>query len=85
MADGERKTEHLLRRSALATSAANLTPREWETVSLLRLGLSDKEIGQRMHIETCTVNGFLKRIFPKLETHTRRQAVQKVFGAEPRT
>jgi len=52
---------------------------------LLRLGLSDKEIGQRMQIETCTVNGFLKRIFPKLGMHTRRQAVQKVFGGAPQT
>jgi LuxR family maltose regulon positive regulatory protein len=85
MADGERKTEHLLRRSALATSAANLTPREWETMSLVRLGLTDKEIAQRMQIETCTVNGFLKRIFPKLGMHTRRQAVQKVFGTGPHT
>jgi len=38
-----------------------------------------------MQIETCTVNGFLKRIFPKLGMHTRRQAVQKVFGGAPQT
>jgi DNA-binding NarL/FixJ family response regulator len=52
-------------------------------MTVLRLGLSDKEIGQRMHIETCTVNAFLKRIFPKLGVHTRHQAVHKLFGAAP--
>jgi DNA-binding NarL/FixJ family response regulator len=54
-------------------------------MSLLRLGLTDKEIAQRMHIETCTVNAFLKRIFPKLGMHTRRRAVQMLFGAGPQT
>jgi hypothetical protein len=54
-------------------------------MNLLKQGLSDKELGQRMHIETCTVNGFLKRIFPKLGMHTRRRAVQMLFGAGPQT
>ena len=85
MAKADTKREPLLAQLAPDPAPANLSPREWEPMSLLRLGLSDKEIGQRMHIETCTVNGFLKRIFPKLDTHTRRQAVQKVFGAEPRS
>ena len=82
MSKADTKQERLLGRLATDAASAGLTPREWETVSLLRLGLSDKEIGQRMQIETCTVNAFLKRIFPKFGAHTRRQAVQKVFGGE---
>jgi len=70
---------------AMRTARGSLTQREWETMSLLRLGLSDKEIAQRMDIQTCTVNAFLKRIFPKVEAHTRHQAVQKVFGARPQS
>ena len=85
MAEPERKREPLLGRVTPDAVPANLTPREWETMTLVRLGLRDKEIGHRMHIETCTVNGFLKRIFPKLGMHTRRQAVQKLFGAAPLT
>ena len=85
MAKANGETELLLRSPSPDAPAASLTPREWETMSLLRLGLSDKEIGQRMQIETCTVNAFLKRIFPKFGVHTRRQAVQKVFGADPQT
>jgi DNA-binding NarL/FixJ family response regulator len=81
MVNGERQTEELHRSRVPGTAAACLTPREWEAMGLLRLGLTDKEIAKRLEIETCTVNAFLKRIYPKLETHTRRQAVQKVFGA----
>ena len=83
MTQADTKQELLLDRPAAEAPPANLTPREWETMSLLSLGLTDKEIAQRMRIETCTVNTFLKRIFLKLETHTRRQAVQKVFGPGP--
>jgi DNA-binding NarL/FixJ family response regulator len=83
MPNGESHAAELLRPPALVASAAVLTPREWEAMSLLKLGLRDKEIAERMQIGTCTVNAFLKRIFPKLEAHTRRQAVQKVFGAWP--
>jgi LuxR family transcriptional regulator, regulator of acetate metabolism len=79
--NGERA--HLMGAVAPGAAPANLSPRELETMSLLRLGLSDKEIAHRMDIQTCTVNAFLKRIFPKLGTHTRRQAVQKVFGTAP--
>ena len=85
MEEVDRKREHVLGCLATDATPANLTPREWETMTLVRLGLRDKEIGHRMHIETCTVNAFLKRIFPKLGMHTRRQAVQKVFGPAPQT
>jgi len=85
MSKADTKQEPLLAHPTPGPASPNLTPREWETMRLLRLGLSDKEIGQRMQIETCTVNGFLKRIFPKLGMHTRRQAVQKVFGGAPQT
>jgi DNA-binding NarL/FixJ family response regulator len=84
MANGETRTGELLRSPVSIAAPAHLSPREWEAMSLLRLGLRDKEIAERMQIETCTVNAFLKRIFAKLEAHTRRQAVQKVFGVGPK-
>ena len=83
MAKADTTRETLLAQVTPDPASAKLTPREWETIRLVRLGLSDKEIGQRMQIETCTVNGFLKRIFPKLGMHTRRQAIQKLFGEAP--
>ena len=85
MTKADTKREPLQAQLTPHPATANLTPREWETMRLVRLGLSDKEIAQHMHIETCTVNAFLKRIFPKLAMHTRHQAVQKVFGGAPET
>jgi two-component system, NarL family, nitrate/nitrite response regulator NarL len=51
-----------------------LTSRQLEIVGLVELGLSNKEIAQRLHIEPSTVKNHLRAIFEKLDVHRRREA-----------
>lgn len=56
------------------STAAELTPRQLEIVGLVEVGLSNKEIARRLHIEVSTVKNHLRTIFEKLEVHRRRDA-----------
>ncbi len=57
-----------------------LTDREREVLELLSLGLTNKEIAEKLVITTNTVKRHLKAIFEKLGVHTRSAAVAKVAG-----
>lgn len=57
-----------------------LSSREVEVLSAVRLGLSNKEISDRLGISEHTVKEYLKTIFEKLETHDRAGAVSKAFA-----
>jgi DNA-binding CsgD family transcriptional regulator len=61
-------------------SAAGLTSRERELVVLLRQGLTNQEIAERLVISTGTVRTHLENIFDKLGVHTRTAAVARAFG-----
>jgi DNA-binding NarL/FixJ family response regulator len=61
-------------------SAAGLTLRERELVVLLREGLTNQEIAERLVISTGTVRTHLENIFDKLGVHTRTAAVARAFG-----
>jgi DNA-binding CsgD family transcriptional regulator len=61
-------------------SAAGLTLRERELVVLLREGLTNQEIAERLVISTGTVRTDLENIFDKLGVHTRTAAVARAFG-----
>jgi DNA-binding NarL/FixJ family response regulator len=58
--------------------AGGLTEREHEVLNLLALGLTNKEIAERLVITTNTVKRHIKAIFTKMEVHTRSAAVSKV-------
>ncbi|HRV91408.1 MAG TPA: response regulator transcription factor [Anaerolineae bacterium] len=50
-----------------------LTEREVEVLELLCQGLTDKDIGQRLHISPRTVNGHLGHIYSKFNVHSRTE------------
>jgi DNA-binding NarL/FixJ family response regulator len=62
-----------------APELARLTHREHDVLNLLSKGFLDKEIAAALRISTWTVHGHLKRIFEKLNVHTRTEAVVKYF------
>ena len=59
---------------------ARLTAREWEVLSVLITGASNREISACLHISPNTVANHLANIFDKLQTDNRTQAVARVLG-----
>jgi len=64
------------------TSGAHLTRREYEIVSLVEEGLSNKEIAQRLVIEVATVKSHVHNILEKLKLTRRSEAAAWVRGRE---
>jgi len=56
-----------------ALEAVRITQREREVVELIGAGMSNKEIGQRLHIATDTVKSHVRNVMEKLALHTRLQ------------
>jgi DNA-binding CsgD family transcriptional regulator len=56
-----------------------LTDRELEVLRLLKDGLTNKEIADRLVIATGTVRTHMENIFEKLGVHTRTAAVARAF------
>ncbi len=59
----------------LTDRVPSLTQRERETLRLLADGLSNEEIGRRLHISPETVRTHVRKAMSKLEADTRTQAV----------
>jgi DNA-binding NarL/FixJ family response regulator len=57
-----------------------LTAREAEIAHLLREGLTNQEIAERLVISTGTVRTHLENMFDKLGVHNRTGAVARAFG-----
>jgi DNA-binding NarL/FixJ family response regulator len=55
------------------SDAARITPREREVILLIRKGLSNKRIANRLDIAPQTVKSHVRNIMGKLELHTRLQ------------
>lgn len=53
-----------------------ITPREMEVLSLLSQGLSNADIGQKLHISRHTVTVHLRTIYEKLGLHNRSEATR---------
>jgi DNA-binding CsgD family transcriptional regulator len=62
---------------------AGLSGREIGVLTLLREGLTNKEIAQRLEIAPGTVQTHLENIFSKLGVHTRTAAVARAFNGGP--
>ncbi len=64
---------------------AHLTPQEQQVTELAASGLSNREIGERLHLSPRTVGAHLYRAFPKLGVTTRaalRDALAQHTGAD---
>jgi DNA-binding NarL/FixJ family response regulator len=59
-----------------------LTDREREVLELLAIGLTNKQIAEKLVITTNTVKRHLKSIFEKLDVHTRSAATAKANGGK---
>ena len=51
--------------------AVKMTKREKEVIALLSEGMSNKEIGQKMHVSAYTIKSHVHNIMEKLALHTR--------------
>jgi DNA-binding NarL/FixJ family response regulator len=71
-----------------ATSASEtdqLSAREMEILALVAEGLSNKEIGARLHISFTTVRTHLMHIYEKLHVRCRTEAAAKYLRSNPAT
>jgi len=55
--------------------------REQGIVDLVRQGLTNQQIARRVYVSENTVKQYLKRIFTKLEVHSRVELVQVLWDA----
>jgi DNA-binding NarL/FixJ family response regulator len=56
-----------------ALESVQMTQREREVIGLIAVGLSNKEIAQRLNIATDTVKSHLRNVMEKLALHSRLQ------------
>ncbi|HEY0681297.1 MAG TPA: AAA family ATPase [Steroidobacter sp.] len=66
-------------RDSTQNNLAGLTTKEVEVLGLLSQGLRNKEIGQRLHRSSRTVDHHLAAIFSKLDVSTRAEAVSAAY------
>jgi len=57
----------------------SLSARETEIIILIASGFSDKEISDKIHISTRTIQTYVNRICSKLNARNRVHAVTKLF------
>lgn len=60
--------------------SADLSDREIEVLRLTAKGLTNKAIGQQLHISNRTVQGHLRKIFSKLDVNSRTEAATKAIS-----
>jgi len=61
-----------------------LSPREFEILSLVSAGKTNKEIARELWLSPHTVRKHLENVFEKLEVTKRAAAVARVFGRPDR-
>ena len=62
-----------------------LTPQEHQIAGLARDGLSNPQIGARLFLSPRTVEWHRRKVFAKLEIHSRRELAIRAAGVRPRT
>ncbi|HEX6383642.1 MAG TPA: helix-turn-helix transcriptional regulator [Anaerolineae bacterium] len=70
---------HLMRTARPTHNTVHLSPREQEIVHLVVAGLSNRAIAQRLEISAHTVSSHLRRVFGKLQVHSRAEMVGAVL------
>ncbi|WP_343942081.1 helix-turn-helix transcriptional regulator, partial [Pseudonocardia zijingensis] len=68
-------------RPATRANPAGLTARQLEVLALLREGLTDAEIAQRLVLSVKTVNHHVSAVLDKLGVDNRRDAVRVAAGS----
>lgn len=68
--------------ASVRTRSAGLSAREWDVLSLLMTGLSNRLIASRLSISPNTVNKHVASILEKLAARSRSQAIAIVLGLE---
>lgn len=58
-----------------ANPLADLTPREADILGLLKEGLTNREIGERIHLSEKTIKHYMTNILQKLQVRSRTEAV----------
>lgn len=71
------KQKDEFKRNEEALKYLGISEREYEVLTLLAEGRSNKEIADSLFVSTNTVKTHLKNLFSKLEVSRRTQAVQK--------
>ncbi len=61
------------RGKAAALESVHMTQRELAVIALIAVGMSNKEIAQRLNIATHTVKSHVRNVMEKLALHTRLQ------------
>lgn len=56
----------VLPKPLLSCSELLLSKREWQALSLFSLGMSAPEVAAKMHVTSCTVETYKRRVFQKL-------------------
>ncbi|MBI3191402.1 MAG: response regulator transcription factor [Pedosphaera parvula] len=59
-----------------------LSPREQSVLDLLSKGYLYKEIADSLHVSVPTINTYIRRIYEKLQVHSRTQAVSKYLRTQ---
>ena len=60
--------------------SAELTNREWETMELLREGLTTEQVAERLFISPATVRVHVSSVLKKLQTTDRAEALRILEG-----
>ena len=66
-------------KEALPAEDLNLTPRELEILQWLVEGLSYKKVAEKLFISPLTVQSHIKRVYEKLQVHSKTAAVSKAL------
>ena len=66
--------EALIDQPAHATQPSGLSRREHEVLSYIRMGLTNRQIAQRLYVSTNTVNKHVQQVLRKLAVSNRVQA-----------
>lgn len=72
-----RSLQHRAQTTSTIDAESPLSPRETDIVRLMAQGMSFKEIGEILAISLYTVTTHIKKIYRKLDVHSRNEAVRE--------